>query len=85
MIKGCHKRIVFLKDTQSDMFEEAYFILKPNAMAEKENDIVLEATRIVSGFSSQGSRKKSAFPFIAFFLGLGVGVLAMLIVHLILI
>ena len=86
MIKGCQKKIVFLKDTESELFEEAYFVLKPTAVKRGEEDIVLEATRIVRGCEPIVTDKKRSFvPFISFILGTGAGSLAMLILHLILI
>ena len=86
MIKGCHKRIVFLKDTESELFDEAYFILKPCAISKNEDDIVSEATKIVSGFEPKGAKRKEIpATFISFLLGLGIGTLVMLVVHLILI
>ena len=36
MIKGCEKKIIYLKDTKSEYFEEAYFVVKPQASKEKE-------------------------------------------------
>ena len=52
MIKGCTKRVMVVKDVQSDIFEEAYFILRPVSEKRKtsatENDIISEANRIVS-------------------------------------
>ena len=57
MIKGCHKNIVFLKDTGSELFDEAYFILKPNAHEKKETDIISEATRIVNSLDDGSKRK----------------------------
>jgi len=55
MIKGCTKRVVVVKDVQSDIFEEAYFILRPKsekAKAKASNtDIITEANRLVLGKS----------------------------------
>lgn len=55
MIKGCTKRVVVVKDVQSDIFEEAYFILRPgtnkNKAQTRENDIITEANRLVVGKS----------------------------------
>lgn len=52
MIKGCTKRVIVVKDVRSDIFEEAYFILRPsqqsNAPEKSSNDILTEANRIVS-------------------------------------
>lgn len=77
MIKGCHKRIVFLKDTGSDFFDEAYFVLKPNAFSKKESDVVLEATKIVNGIIDENikpkERKKIFGILFAFFAGILLG------------
>lgn len=51
MIKGCSKRMIMLKDTGSDFFEEAYFILKtssPFCALRSERDFIAEANRIVA-------------------------------------
>ena len=51
MIKGCLGRMIVVKNTGSDLFEEAYFILKSSAYPCKvssEKDFIDEANRIVS-------------------------------------
>ena len=81
MIKGCEKRVVWLRNTESEMFEQAYFILSESAYEKnkKEGDIVTEAKRIigqlpVSGWweepavNSKKRRKTSASVKIAFFI-----------------
>lgn len=57
MLKGCQKKIVFLKDTGSDFFEEAYFVIKPEYDGIKEDDIVCEATRIANGICQERNTK----------------------------
>ena len=51
MIKGCTKRVVVVKDVESDIFEEAYFIMRPKSEKAKghlgKTDILTEANRIV--------------------------------------
>ena len=49
MIKGCEKRVVWVRNTESDMFEQAYFILSetPRGRICTESDIVAEAKRII--------------------------------------
>ena len=50
MIKGCAKRVVVVRDINSNFFEEAFFIVKAGAgkqNAAKENDYINEAHRIV--------------------------------------
>ncbi len=87
MIKGCHKNIVFLKDTGSELFDEAYFILKPNAKKKKESDIISEATKIVNCLDDGNKRKGRGRlgKLVSFLLGALIGGGAMLIIHLALI
>ena len=49
MIKGCNKRVIVMKDTGNDVFEEAFFILKPEASKARlsEGDIIKQANRIL--------------------------------------
>lgn len=37
MIKGCQKRMIFIKNTGCDLFDEAYFVLKNDIPASEEN------------------------------------------------
>ena len=49
MIKGCTKRVIVVKDIDSNFFDEAFFIVKPLAAKRgvKEPDFINEAHRIV--------------------------------------
>ena len=49
MIKGCQKNVIWLRNTESDIFEQAYFILSDSASLKKksEGDIIAEARRII--------------------------------------
>ena len=49
MIKGCTKRVIVVKDIESNFFDEAFFIVKPQSTkrAGKESDYINEAHRIV--------------------------------------
>ncbi|NLK38978.1 MAG: hypothetical protein GX303_01845 [Clostridiales bacterium] len=50
MLKGCQRKIILLRNTGSNIFEEAYFVLKADAEARQdlsESDMVSEARRIV--------------------------------------
>ena len=62
MLKGCQKKIVFLKDTGSDFFEEAYFVLKceVNDSLIHSKDIINEATMVINNYSNEGSSSKSS-------------------------
>ncbi len=59
MIKGCQKKIVFIKDTGSELFDEAYLVMKPKAQGAKENDVLKEAHRILNEAQGSSSDKKS--------------------------
>ena len=50
MIKGCRKNVVYVKNTGSEMFDEAYFIVSDKGRGVKatESDMVREADRIIS-------------------------------------
>ena len=49
MIKGCSKRVVHLKNTDSAIFEEAYFVLGHGSDTERvsDRDMIREAERRV--------------------------------------
>lgn len=50
MIKGCQKKVIWLRNTENDLFEEAYFILSETAYREKksEGDMVQAARRLIN-------------------------------------
>ena len=86
MIKGCNKRVIVMKETGSDMIEEAFFILRPskdkcsfsNGDIMKHANSILEKNCYGGSFPAlsmsvtQSREKKSPF---SFFLGLTCGVL----------
>ncbi len=85
MIKGCQKKIIYLKNTDSCMFDEAYFILGAESTHScvSERDMVAEAKRIIEGAAlgreEKSMKKKNVFAFVmgvmaatAFFLVLGM-------------
>lgn len=99
MIKGCEKRVVWLRNTESEVFDQAYFILSESAYEKKhsETDIVAEAKRIIarSPFTGywddfeQKKRKKrrmssASLKWIFFVLGFSAGSLPLAITLLIL-
>lgn len=50
MLKGCQKNVIILRGTDSEIFEEAFFILKRDAEIDgnlRENDMISEAKRIL--------------------------------------
>jgi|GEM_PF-2749528 len=58
MLKGCTKRIIVIKDTGSDLFEEAIFFLKPekekSMKLKSEHDFITEANKLISSKSLCG-------------------------------
>ena len=48
-MRGYQRRVIFLKNTGSALFEEAYFVMRSDEMAEgkTEADMVAEASRII--------------------------------------
>ena len=58
MLKGAQKRMIVIKTADSGVFDEAYFLVKPNFDGE-EMDMIAEADRIASGvIGNSGGEKK---------------------------
>ena len=59
-MRGYQRRVIFLKNTGSALFEEAYFVMRSEEMTEgkTEADMVSEAGRIIE--ENFGKRNKSA-------------------------
>ena len=55
LLKGVNKRVIVIKNPESEIFEEAYFIVKNKSIFNqaKENEMVIEANRIISDYSRQ--------------------------------
>ncbi len=65
MIMGCEKRVIVVKDTGSDIFDEAYFIVSKNAADTGHNDFLFEANRIIASKSVERlKRRKRLFSFL---------------------
>ena len=82
MIKGCERRIIYIRDTESPIFKEAYFILRDGASPKRKDDMVAEAMRIIRersvGSPSEKKRRMTLSPR-PFVLGVlsGIGVFAL--------
>ena len=90
MVRGCQKKIIYLKNTDSEVFDEAYFVLTDKAIDEgiSERDMLKEANKILDEciFDEERKSKKlkikaflksSALPFL---LGIVFGALCVLII-----
>ena len=77
MIKGTHRHMVILKNTESPLFEEAYFILRDQVEAISDNnDMVAEANRIIAGNTTplvKPSKREGLWRSLCFLVGLFVG------------
>ena len=47
MLRGCQKKIVFLKNTGSKVFDEAYFVISDKGKESSSPDLIREANRII--------------------------------------
>ena len=56
MLKGCQRKIIVMKNTGSNIFEEAYFVLRENAVKAhiSETDMIEEANRIIKEIGIHG-------------------------------
>ena len=50
MVRGCQKKIIYLKNTESGVFDEAYFVVSDSALCTDidECDMIKEANRILN-------------------------------------
>lgn len=55
MIKGCERRMIKIENTESELFEAAYFIVRQNAPLPKKckkDDMLREAVRLTESRNS---------------------------------
>ena len=59
MLKGCQRQIIKISGRADCVFEEAYFIMKPQSTKGimTERDLVLEANRIIKEISYKQEKK----------------------------
>ena len=74
MLKGAQKKMIVIKTSDSDIFEEAYFVVK-GGVERSRPDMVSEANRIIDGCGEKRGREKSKdvrvliIPLLSFILG----------------
>ena len=59
MIRGAQKKMIVVKTAESEVFEEAYFVLRRESLAE-EADMVREASRIIESHDMKKRRVDGA-------------------------
>lgn len=47
-MRGCQKRVIYMKNTGSRHFEGAYFVLRQNSEEVSDADMIKEANRIIN-------------------------------------
>ena len=74
MIKGSNRRVVVMKNTGSDYFDEAYFLIKENLLKTGKSP-VSEAKKIIRELDTR--KRKSVFlsPLFLFLSGCVIGLL----------
>lgn len=81
MLRGCKRNMIVLRGTGSDLFEEAYFVVKEEAERRSETDMLAEAERIIDKNRSARStetKKVRLFSLFAFLFGLFCGIFSLL-------
>lgn len=59
MVRGCQKKIIYLKNTGSDVFDEAYFIMSDKCPeVSGECDMIKEANRILGECSTIKEKRR---------------------------
>ena len=80
MLRGCKRNMIVLRGTGSDLFEEAYFVVKEEAERRSEADMLEEAERIIDKSrlaQKEQTKRTRIFSVFAFLLGLLCGAFAL--------
>lgn len=72
MIKGVNRRVVIMKNTGSDIFEGAFFLVKENK-AKYGNTAVNEAKRLIAELEPESKKKRHLSGGVCFILGCALG------------
>ena len=68
-MKGYQKRVIYLKNTGSHIFDEAYFVVsREGESAVTKGDMVVEANRIIEESLNEGAEEIRRFSGVASFL-----------------
>lgn len=59
MLRGCQKKVIHLKNTESDIFDEAIFLVSDTVRENlRDEDFIKEANRIISENVIQREKKE---------------------------
>ena len=89
-VKGCKKNVLLVKGQESELFEEAYFIMRDTDRACGMRDIVAEAQRIIEqsdlaaapAFVKLNRKKKLQYFFIGIALACAIWGISLIIIFL---
>ena len=83
-MRGYQRRVIFLKNTGSALFEEAYFVMRSLEMAEgrSEADMVAEADRIIEENFGKKRRHREKRRLLSLIISFACGALLTLIIAL---
>ena len=84
-MRGYQRRVIFLKNTGSALFEEAYFLMRSEEMTEgkSEADMVSEAARIIEENFGKRKKQRNTYRLLTLFLSFISGAILTLIIALI--
>lgn len=74
MIKGSNRRVVVMKNTGSDYFDEAYFLIKENLMRTGKSPVA-EAKKIIRELDTRKRKSIFSSPLFLFLSGCVIGLL----------
>ncbi|MBQ8322105.1 MAG: hypothetical protein IJX92_07055 [Clostridia bacterium] len=57
-MRGYQKKVIYIKHTGSNLFDEAYFVVGSTGENAKRSDMILEANRIIEESIKKEPRKK---------------------------
>ena len=62
MVRGCQRKVIFVKNTGSEMFDEAlFFVSRDMAKERSDEDMIKEANRIISEQMIDREKEKGFF------------------------
>lgn len=79
-MRGCARKVVVLRGTASQMFDEAYFLLRPGFEKHAQAEMLCEAQRIVERSTTRRrTRRVSLRDAVCFAIGALAGILGALL------
>ncbi|MBQ6614425.1 MAG: hypothetical protein IIX18_03800 [Clostridia bacterium] len=77
-MRGCERKIILLKGTESQMFDEAYFLVRKDFETRRSEEIMREAQRVIDRNTTRSRNSKllyTALFLLGFLLGSAMSIL----------